>query len=286
MKASAAPLPARDIAALALIATIWGLNTVLTKVVVDEVPPLATLVARFAITLAVLLPVMRPIGPNWKAMLLVCLLTGPLHFGLQFPGLALAHDLAPMVIAMQLWIPCSVLFAMLFLGERPGRKRLAGLAISFTGIVVLAVEPTVLDQIGAFALVAAASAAYAGASVLMRKVGGLDPLQAQAWLALVCLPVLGAGSVVTEQGQWAALMAAGPLLWAYIAIGALASGVLANAWMWTILQRAEVGRTTPFLLVSPLVALVLGVAFLGDPVTWQGALGVAIAMAGIMMSAR
>lgn len=282
---TSAPMPARDLAALILIAAIWGLNTVLTKIVVEDVPPLFVLVMRFAITLVALAPLIRPVGAMWKPMLLVCLLTGPIHFGLQFPGLALAEDLSPMVIAMQLWIPLSVLMAGLFLKERVRALPMLGMVVSFAGIVVLAAEPTVLGQLGAFGLVAAASAAYAAASVLMRRHGGLDPVQAQAWIALVSLPLLGAASAALEDNPWSAFVAAGPFAWGVVAFAALFSGVLANAWMWTLLKRHPVARTTPWLLASPVVALALGIIVLEDPVTVQLAAGLAIALCGIAITA-
>jgi O-acetylserine/cysteine efflux transporter len=282
---TAPPLTARDAAALVLIATIWGTNTFLTKIVVDQVPPLFVLVLRFGITLAALAPFVRPMGAMWKPLLLVSLLTGPIHFGLQFPGLAMATDLSPMVIAMQLWIPLSVLMSALFLKDRIRPLPLMGMVVSFAGIVILAIEPSVLTQLGAFALVAAAGAAYAAASVLMRRYGALDPLQAQAWIAIVTIPLLGAASAATEQQQWTRMMEAGWFAWFAIGFAALGSGVLANVWMWTILKRQPVSRTTPWMLAAPIVSLSLGIVVLDDPVTPQLAIGLAVALIGIAITA-
>jgi O-acetylserine/cysteine efflux transporter len=279
------PMPLRDTLFLIAIAAIWGVNAVLTKVALGVVPPLFLSVVRFAITLLVLLPFIKPIGKMWKPMLAVAALTGPLHFGLQFVGLNMAHDLSPMIIAMQLWIPATVGLAAIFLNEKTHLVRIIGMVVSFVGVAVLVFEPSVWVQMPAFGIVALASVGYAGASIVMRKYGGLDPVQAQAWLAIVTVPTLALASFTTETGQIASLGKATPIVWFAIIFAAIVSGLVANVGMWTMVQRYEVSRTTPFSLLTPLIAIVLSVAFLGDPVTSQLFLGGALALGGVAVVA-
>lgn len=278
-------MPLRDTLFLIAIAAIWGCNAVLTKIALDLVPPLFLSVVRFAITLAVLLPFVKPLGNMWRPMLAVAILTGPLHFGLQFVGLDMAHDLAPMIIAMQLWIPATVILAAIFLNEKAPLARVLGMIASLVGISILVFEPSVWAQMPAFGLVALASVGYAGASIVMRKYGGLDPVQAQAWLATVTIPTLALASFASESGQIASLIKATPIVWFAIAFAALMSGLVANVGMWRMVQRYEVSRTTPFSLLTPLIAIVLGIVFLGDPLTSQLLVGGALSLAGVAVVA-
>ena len=55
--------------------------------------------------------------------------------------------------------------------------------------------------------------------------------------------------------------------------------------MWRMVQRYEVSRTTPFSLLTPLIAIVLSVAFLGDPVTSQLVIGGVLALGGVAIVA-
>jgi O-acetylserine/cysteine efflux transporter len=278
-------MPVRDVVFLILIASIWGCNAVLTKIALGIVPPLFLSVVRFSITLMVLIPFIKPIGKMWKPMLAVAALTGPLHFGLQFVGLDMAHDLAPMIIAMQLWIPATVALAAIFLGEKAPLARIIGMLASLVGIGVLVFEPSVFVQMPAFGLVALASVGYAGASIVMRKYGALDPVQAQAWLATVTIPTLALASFSTETDQFASLGLATPIVWFSILFAALVSGLIANVGMWSMVQRYEVSRTTPFSLLTPVIAIVLGIVFLGDPVTSQLLLGCALSLGGVAVVA-
>jgi O-acetylserine/cysteine efflux transporter len=290
MKVSAVTLPeiampVRDTLFLIVIAAIWGVNAVLTKVALEVMPPLFLSVVRFSITLLALLPFIKPLGKMWKPMLAVAAMTGPLHFGLQFVGIDMAHDLSPMIIAMQLWIPATVALAAIFLNEKAPLARILGMAVSFVGVGVLVFEPSVWVQMPAFGLVALASVGYAGASIVMRKYGGLDPVQAQAWLAVVTIPTLALASFTAETGQVASLGQATPIVWFAIIFAALMSGLVANVGMWTMVQRYEVSRTTPFSLLTPLIAIVLSVIFLGDPVTSQLVIGGALALGGVAVVA-
>lgn len=278
------PFDPRDIAALVLIAVIWGVNNLAAKYAVHEVPPLFVAAARFAIVSLALVMWLKPVA-NWQTLALVAVLSGPLHFGIQFAGLALAHDLTPMVIAMQLWIPCSALFAALWLKERIGWRRGAGIAAAFAGVVALAFDASVVRQLWPLALVAVAAALYGAAAVLVRRAGAIHPLTFQAWIAVATWPTLLPVSLVVEPEPLARAADASWLVWAAVLYGALASSVVANALLFRLVQTYEVSRTTPFLFLSPVVAIGLGVAVLNDPITPQIVLGAGLTIAGVALAA-
>src|SRR5690242_5606774 len=98
-----------DLLQIVAVATIWGVNNVAAKVALMSFPPLLAVAMRFALVLIALAPWIRlPPRQNLPLLLVMLLCVGPLHFGIQYFGLHLAHDLAPMVVAMQLWAPASV----------------------------------------------------------------------------------------------------------------------------------------------------------------------------------
>lgn len=278
------PFAARDIAALVLVAVIWGVNNLLAKYAVQHVPPLMASGVRFVIVTVALVMWLKPVR-QWGLLAAVSVLSGALHFGIQYVGLAMAHDLTPMVIGMQLWIPFSVVFATLLLGERMGWRRAIGVGAAFTGVAATAFDASVWSQGLALLLVAIAAAFYGAAAVLVRRGEQIHPLTFQAWIAITSWPVLFSVSAVAEPGAVATMAAAHWTVWAAIAFGALASSVVANALMFQLVQRYEVSRTTPFLFLSPIVAIGLGVAVLRDPLTPQIMLGAVLTLAGVAMAA-
>lgn len=282
---TSASIAPRDLAALIAIAVIWGVNNVAAKIAVDHLPPLLTAGLRFALTALVLAPYLKVPAGGWRALAIVAVLTGPLHFGVQYAGLAAAHDLTPMIIAMQLWIPASVLFAALLLGERVDGWRIAGIATAFAGVVAMAFDPNVFGQIGALTMVAIAAACYGAGAVLVRRTPALHPLTFQAWIALLCAVTLLGGSAGFESGQVEAMRSASWLVWAAIVFGALASSVVANALMFQLVQRYEVSRTTPWLFLSPVVGIALGGLVLGDRLTPEILVGAVLTLAGVALVA-
>jgi O-acetylserine/cysteine efflux transporter len=276
-----------DFFQLLAIALIWGVNNVATKIAVDELPPLLTSFLRFAIALVCLIWWIKPFPTGqWRPMVLVLLCLGPLHFSLVFTGLAMADDLAPMVVAMQLWAPASVVFAALFLRERVGLLRWIGVIAAFAGIVVMAFDPRVFDQALPLIICCVASCIYGLGASMIRGVGSsIDARAMQAWIAVVCVPTLGLGSLALEQGQVDAMLHASWLVWACVLFGGLLSTVIANVMLYGLVQKYEVSRTTPYLLLAPLLSFVLGAVMLGDPVTWRIAIGAAASMAGVALVA-
>lgn len=276
-----------DFLQLLLVAVIWGVNNVATKISLNELPPLMTAVLRFVIALACLIWWIKPFPTGQsRPMLLLLLCLGPLHFGTLFTGLSLAHDLAPMVVAMQLWAPASVVVAALFLGERVGVLRWIGVIAAFAGIVVMAFDPRVLEQGWALLIVSTASCIYGLGAAMIRRVGpSMSAVGMQAWIAVTCIPTLGLGSLAVERGQIDAMANASWLAWACLLFGALMSSVLANVMLYRVVQKYEVSRTTPYLLLAPLISFALGAIMLGDPVTWRIAIGAAASMAGVALVA-
>jgi len=276
-----------DFLQLISIALIWGVNNILAKIAVDAFPAMMTVFLRFVIVLAALALMLRlPPRARWAPFALMLLFVGPLHFGVQYFGLKLADEIAPMVVAMQLWAPASVVFAALLLREAVGPLRWAGVAVAFLGAASMTFDPAVFAQGGALALVALASCFYGLGAVLVRRIGGaVDAWAMQAWIALATAPTMLVGSLMLERGQIEAARAAPWQAWAAIAFGAIVSSIVANAFMFRLVQRYEVSRTTPYLLMTPVVSFALAALVLGDQITWRILAGAGLTMAGVALVA-
>ena len=278
-------LTALEIGAIALIVVIWGANNAAAKVATEQLPPLFAAALRFGLAGACLLPFLKPPFPNWKSLLIIVLMGGPVHYGLIYLGFSLAQDVSPASVATQLWIPFTALFAFLILGERLSRMALAGLVVAFAGVAWMAADPHALQDWKAILIVAAASAAWAITTVIARRTTSIPPLKMQALLALTTLPTLGLASLAFERGQWEAAAQATPLVWGTVLWSGLASSIVATSLMFWLVQRREAGRVTPYLLATPVISILIGAAFLGDVLTAQILTGAALTIGGIAVVA-
>ena len=276
-----------DFLQLISIALIWGVNNILAKIAIDSLTPMLTLVFRFALVIPLLAFWLKPPPrERWKPFALMLLFVGPLHFGIQYVALALADEIAPMVVAMQLWAPASVVFAALVLKEHVSRLRWAGVAVAFLGVAAMTFDPAVFAQGWPLVMVVIAAACYGLGTVLVRRIGGgVDAWSMQAWIAIATAPTMVLGTLLFERNQLEAIANAPWITWFAIAFGAIVSSIVANAFMFSLVQKYEVSRTTPYLLMTPVISFALAALVLGDTITPQILMGAAATMGGVALVA-
>ena len=275
------PLSWPEIAAIVAVVVIWGVNNAAAKLATETLPPLLVGAMRFAIAAACLAPFVRPPFPNWKSLLIIVGLGGPIHYGLIYLGFWLAQDVSPVSVASQLWVPFTALFAFLMLGERLSRFALAGMGVAFLGVAWMTLDPHAIADWKAILVVIAASGAWAMTTVIARRTTSIPPLKMQGMLALVALPTLAFASGMFEQGQMAAVRQADALVWACVVWAGLVSSVLATTLVFWLVQKREAGRVTPYLLATPVVSILIGWAFMGDVLTVQILTGAGLTMGGV-----
>ncbi len=279
------PLTLLEVGAIVAIVVIWGANNAAAKVATETLPPLLTGALRFAIASVCLVPFVRPPFPNWKSLLLIVLLGGPLHYGLIYIGFWLADDVSPASVAAQLWIPFTALFAFLLLGERLTRFALLGLVVALVGVAWMAADPHALHDWPALLVIIAASAAWAMTTVIARRTTSIPPLKMQGLLALTALPTLAFGSAIFERDQIELIRSATPLVWGTLLWAGILSSVAATTLVFWLVQRREAGRVTPYFLATPVVSIAIGWGFLGDVLTPQILFGAALTMGGVAVVA-
>lgn len=283
------PFTPAEWGAIALIILVWGLNNAAAKIATEALPPLFMGGMRFLIALVLLVPFLRPSWPPWRQMLPLVLLAGPLHFGLVYVAFAMVHNLSPIVVALQLWIPMTALVSWLMLKETMPRAAIAGMLIAFVGVAWMSLDPHGAADLPGLAIGVLASALWAVATVLMRKAPSIRPLKMQGLTSLAAAPVLLAASFAFEPRVVEKAVAATPFIWALVVFAAVASTVGATALLFWLVQRREAGRVTPWFLLTPLVSCTIGVGLMGDTVTPQlvgGGLATMVGVALVALSER
>jgi O-acetylserine/cysteine efflux transporter len=279
------PLTVLERLAIAAIILTWGLNNAAAKVATAELPPMMVGALRFALALAFLLPFLKPPFPWSRRLLAICLLSGPIHFGLIYVAFGLAKSLSPLVVATQLWIPFTALFAWKMLGETMKPLAVAGLVVAFVGVAWMSLDPHGAADLPAIVLGVVASACWALATVFVRQTPGAKPLQVQALTAVVAAPVLLVMSFGFEDNVVARVQSAAPIAWACVAFAGVVSTIGASALLFWLVQRREAGRVTPYFLLTPLVSCTIGVLVMGDALSPQLVIGAAATMAGVALVA-
>lgn len=274
-------LTSLEIAAIVAVVVIWGVNNAAAKAATEVMPPLMVGALRFLIAGVCLIPFVRPPFPNWKSLLIIVGVGGPIHYALIYIAFWLAQDVSPVSVAAQLWIPFTTLFAFILLGERLSRPALVGMIVAFLGVGWMVLDPHAFEDWRAILVGVAAASAWALTTVIARRTTSIPPLKMQGLLALLTLPALAFASALFEDGQMEAARAATPLIWASVVWAGLASSVAATSLVFWLVQRREAGRVTPYLLATPVVSILIGWLFMDDVLTVQILTGAALTMAGV-----
>ncbi|GAB3098670.1 DMT family transporter [Lysobacter terrae] len=279
-------MPVRDIGLVLLICLAWALNFLTSALAMREIPPFLFTALRFALlALPLVFFLKRPAPGQWPRLLGVAVCIGVLHFGLSFSALRLAGDLSSPAIVMQSYIPMTALLAWWVLGERFAWRTGIAIAVSFAGVLVLGFDPLVLDQPMSLLLMLISAAFLAIGTVLMKGLRGLDVFSQQGWTAVFAVLPLLAISAVLEPGALAQLPKVSWVAWAGAVYAAFVSSLLGHGLYYVLVQRHPVAQVTPWLLLVPVLAVALGIAFWGDrpgPRLW---LGGAMVLGGVLIIA-
>ena len=263
-----------------LVVLIWGLNFVIAKLGIQELPPIFLIGLRFSLVAALLIPFVAVPRPLLGKILLLSLTLGGLHFSLMFTALQ-RLDASTASVAIQLQVPFAALLSRLVLGERLGPLRLAGMALAFSGIVIMAGEPRIGRDLAALGMALAAALVWAVANIQVKFLGKLDGFTLNAWMSLLAAPQLLLSSWLFESGQWQALQQAGIRGWGAILYMALGVTIVGYGLWYRMLARYPVSQLVPFTLLVPVIGVFTGVTLLDEPLSARIALGSAVTVLGV-----
>lgn len=111
--------------------------------------------------------------------------------------------------------------------------------------------------------------------------GGIQPLAALTIRSLIISAILVIA--VSVSGQWGNVTGVTSKDAAFIALEGVCAALLGQLAYYYALKFGEVGRVSPIVAAFPLVALCLGIVFLGEKVTFIKLIAALLIVAGIVL---
>jgi O-acetylserine/cysteine efflux transporter len=279
-------MTATDILVALGVVAIWGVNFVVIKIGLRDLPPILFTALRFlfaALPLVFFVP--RPAAP-WKLVAAYGMFQFALQFTLLFTGikLGLPAGLASLVIQLQAFFTIGL--AVLLLGERPRMAQLAGSVVALAGMGLVALHLEGQATLLGFVLVVAGGLCWALANIVTRKIGPVNALSLVVWGALLATPVLVAASLAVE--GWPAWQTAA----ARFSLTTLAAvlfqsypNTILGFGIWSMLIRKyEAATVAPFSLLVPVAGMVSAALFLGEPLQWWKMAAGALVLGGLALN--
>lgn len=278
----------RDWGFIAAIAVTWGSSFLFIAMGLDAFAPGVVSLARVglgALTLSLFPRARTPIAD--RGDLLRIALLGQLWIGVPFLLFPIAQQHVDSSVAGMINASMPIAAAtwgIVLLRRLPGRIQVVGLAVGFTGIVLVFLPQLQESQATAFgaALLLLAVVMY-GLSThlvvpLQQRYGGLAVIWRAQLSALVLIAPVGLWQLPDSSFAWSSALAMIPL-------GVLGTG-LALVWMADLAGRVGGSRASVAIYLVPLVAIVLGVVVRDEQVAPLALAGMALVLLGAFLTSR
>lgn len=285
-------MPLKDWLAALTVITVWGVNFVVIKLGLGEIPPLLLGALRFTfVAFPAILFIPRPKLP-WRILVnygvTICL--AQFIFLFWAINIGMPAGLASLVLQSQAFF--TVLIAALVLREGIQRHHVLGMSIAVLGLILIQKgADTGSVPILGFMLTLLSALAWAVGNIVLKGAGKVDMIGLVVWGALIPpIPFLilswlleGPTLIVSSLTNISML---GVLAVAYLAFVATLVGYV----LWgRLLSRHPVARIAPLSLLIPVVGLVCAAWLLDEhlhPVQWLGGLVVLAGLGVNMFGAR
>ena len=259
----------------------WALNVVVSKLAITDfsAPPLFYALVRSIIVAAVLIPLLPPLPAKlWQVLVIGLAISGG-SFALLFMGLETASPSAAGVVSLS-GAPMTVLFAILFLGEKVRWRRGLGIGLAFGGVLFAMAGENQMQTSTGLLLVFLSAMVGALGTVFVKRLD-LSSIRLQGWAAVASVAVLLPLSLTLESGQFAALAASPWELAACLVFASLVVSIGAHTAYFRLLGEYDANLVVPLTLFTPILTIVFGAWLTGDAIGERLVIGGAIALAGV-----
>jgi O-acetylserine/cysteine efflux transporter len=243
-----------DIVIAVLVAAIWGLAFVVSRIALNEFSPALTTAMRFAIAALPCLFVRKP-DLSWPLLIAISGTLFLAQFLTQAYGIALGVPVGLASVIVQSQALFTIGLAVIAFGERPTAMQTVGIAIASFGLVLICGTVGYDFSVRAFAVLMISPVSFAIGNLLLRPARGVPMFDLSAWLCLIAAVPLIAWALATDGPgpTWHAL--------AHMSLTGLACLVCLGAvstctayWLWgRLLRDYSAAQVAPFALLVPFV---------------------------------
>jgi O-acetylserine/cysteine efflux transporter len=264
---------------------LWGFHFVVMKIGMREVPFLTYGWFRFVLSSIPIFFIKRP-TVGLKPLFLIGLFNGVIHpiLILMAIDVGLSAGLAALLLQIQAFF--TVLLSMIVFKTKPKKQEMWGMAISFLGIIILAIERGGHMSMWGLIFMIISSFFMAWTNILYRQSGQFDPLALAVWMsavpAIMLMPVNGVIHGASE--TWHLISNLSPLTWGcFFFTAALSTGLGTTLWA-RLFQLYPPEKVIPFSLMIPVFGILSSWIVFDEAITWGMSGAMAIVFVGLIIN--
>jgi O-acetylserine/cysteine efflux transporter len=243
-----------DVCIAVLVAVIWGLAFVASRIALDEFSPSLMTALRFAIAAAPCLFLPKP-KVSWPLMIAISFTLFLGQFLSQAYGIAHGVPVGLTSVIVQSQALFTIAFAVIAFREWPTPVQGLGIAIAAVGLLMICGTVGYDFSITAFAVLMISPISFAIGNLLLRRAQGVPMFDLFAWLCLASAIPLLALTLAADgpASTWHSLthMSLTGLI-CMLALGGVSTSTA--YWLWgRLLRDYPAAQVVPFALLVPFV---------------------------------
>ena len=279
-----------DICLAVMVAVIWGLAFVASRIALNELSPALMTALRFSIAAVPCLFVRKP-KVSWMLLITISFTLFLGQFLAQAWAITHGVPVGLSSVIVQSQALFTIALAAIIFRERPTRMQTLGIAVATFGLLMICGTVGYDFSVEAFAVLMISPVSFAIGNLLLRGAQGAPMFDLFAWLCLAAaLPLLAltlAGDGV--QPTWHALshLSLSGLL-CMLGLGGISTSIA--YWLWgRLLRDYQAAQVVPFALLVPFVGSAASSVVFGEkfgPLRLAGMLTVVGGIAVMLLSKR
>jgi O-acetylserine/cysteine efflux transporter len=279
-----------DILIAIVVAIIWGLAFVASRIALDEFSPELMTAMRFTIAAVPCLFVRKP-KIAWSLLIAISFTLFLGQFLSQAYGIAHGVPVGLTSVVVQSQALFTIGFAALAFGERPTPAQTLGVVIAAIGLLMICGTVGYDFSVSAFAVLLISPISFAMGNLLLRGARGVPMFELFAWLCLTsALPLFALALIANGPAPtWTSLthMSLAAAL-CVLALGGISTSIA--YWLWgRLLRDYPAAQVVPFALLVPFVGSAASSIVFGErfgPLRLAGMLTVIGGIAVMLLARR
>jgi O-acetylserine/cysteine efflux transporter len=279
-----------DVCIAVMVAVIWGLAFVASRIALNEFSPELMTTLRFAIAALPCLFLRKPDVP-WPVLIAISVTLFLGQFLAQAFAIARGVPVGLTSVIVQSQALFTIGLAAMIFGELPTRMQTAGVGIATVGLLMICGTVGYDFSVGAFAVLMISPVSFAIGNLLLRRARGVPMFDLFAWLCLAAAVPLFALTLVSNgpQPTWHALshMSLTGLV-CMLGLGGISTSIA--YWLWgRLLRDYTAAQVVPFALLVPFVGSAASSIAFGEtfgPLRLAGMITVVGGIAVMLLSKR
>jgi O-acetylserine/cysteine efflux transporter len=243
-----------DVSIAVLVAVIWGLAFVASRIALDELSPALMTALRFGIAAVPCLFVRKP-KVSWPLLAAISFTLFLGQFLAQAYGIAHGVPVGLTSVIVQSQALFTIAFAVIAFREWPTPMQSLGIAIATIGLLMICGTVGYDFSVAAFAVLMISPIAFAIGNLLLRRAQGVPMFDLFAWLCLTAAVLLFALALVGDgaAATWHSLIHLSLTgLLCMLALGGISTSIA--YWLWgRLLRDYPAAQVVPFALLVPFV---------------------------------